>query len=588
MKDEQAAKEIVDVAIIGAGAAGAYAAYRLTCPEAEQSPVLRKLRAERGGGRLDIRLFEAGSRVGGRLFSHRFDGLPHYPAELGGQGFSRLHANVYGLCKTQLKEELSARPCQSYNGGFKLQYARRRRFPYEKYAKDLPLPEENGIPYFLTPHEARKSPDALLWAVIERVLGKSLTAQIHAIRAELSARSPPAPEAGTAGLEQWVSERAEAIFPKIQSLALAMREATYHPEGAQAVALWERGYWNVLSEQFSNEAYKLCTDSNFTYSDFRNGNCYNGILSYLGVLFTYDLPGLSFWDLQEGNQRLPEVLIEKFKAAGGSVQQGRRLFSIERESSNGEPVFALSMGLADAMPEERLLARYVILALPQHALKKFDSSTFLYRDRQFREDIESVFAVPATKLALVFDSPWWKKALLQAGNPGQEEDVSGYSTTDLPLRACYYIGAEEDGKALVTLLSDDYVRQFWAGYAPPGADGLVQGLEELRDMVRSARRMLEEMHDCSVPEPVDIVFQDWGAARFGGGWHSWRSRVRSWEVSPRIRQPVADANVFICGEAFSTQQGWIEGAINTAEMVLEEHFGMPRPTWVPPVYDFGP
>jgi hypothetical protein len=32
----------------------------------------------------------------------------------------------------------------------------------------------------------------------------------------------------------------------------------------------------------------------------------------------------------------------------------------------------------------------------------------------------------------------------------------------------------------------------------------------------------------------------------------------------------------------------VEGAINTAERVLENHFGMKRPSWIGPDYSFGP
>ena len=56
----------------------------------------------------------------------------------------------------------------------------------------------------------------------------------------------------------------------------------------------------------------------------------------------------------------------------------------------------------------------------------------------------------------------------------------------------------------------------------------------------------------------------------------------------RLRQPVPGANVHLCGEAYSASQGWVEGAINTAERVLDTQFGMKRPSWVSPSYSFGP
>lgn len=46
-----------------------------------------------------------------------------------------------------------------------------------------------------------------------------------------------------------------------------------------------------------------------------------------------------------------------------------------------------------------------------------------------------------------------------------------------------------------------------------------------------------------------------------------------------MRRPVADCDLFICGEAYSCAQGWTEGALESAEAMLEEHFGLDRPGW---------
>ena len=55
--------------------------------------------------------------------------------------------------------------------------------------------------------------------------------------------------------------------------------------------------------------------------------------------------------------------------------------------------------------------------------------------------------------------------------------------------------------------------------------------------------------------------------------------------SSRPRNP--DERVFICGEAYSINQGWVEGALQTAELMLEEHFGLKRPSWLPSDYSLG-
>ncbi|MCW2936225.1 MAG: dependent oxidoreductase family protein, partial [Actinomycetia bacterium] len=78
--------DVIDVAVIGAGVSGAYAAWRLLGPEARHSRTLEELRRRRGGP-LVVGLFEGSERVGGRLLSVTPPGMPHLHAELGGMRY---------------------------------------------------------------------------------------------------------------------------------------------------------------------------------------------------------------------------------------------------------------------------------------------------------------------------------------------------------------------------------------------------------------------------------------------------------------------------------------------------------------------
>ena len=55
-------------------------------------------------------------------------------------------------------------------------------------------------------------------------------------------------------------------------------------------------------------------------------------------------------------------------------------------------------------------------------------------------------------------------------------------------------------------------------------------------------------------------------------WNSWNIGVKSWEREKESQQPVQGINVFICGEAYSREQGWVEGSLDTADQVLTEYF----------------
>lgn len=72
---------------------------------------------------------------------------------------------------------------------------------------------------------------------------------------------------------------------------------------------------------------------------------------------------------------------------------------------------------------------------------------------------------------------------------------------------------------------------------------------------------------------VTYGIRDWGREPFGAACHAWKARRNSWEVIDRLSAfPLGNASgggtVHICGEAYSDYQGFIEGALRSAEKAL--------------------
>jgi hypothetical protein len=181
----------------------------------------------------------------------------------------------------------------------------------------------------------------------------------------------------------------------------------------------------------------------------------------------------------------------------------------------------------------------------------------------------------------------------------------------LPIRQVYYFGTERDhpganpknySSLLMASYNDIGTVPFWKGTEndvafegydteftkgepppmPVGHAPVTKGMVEL------AQNQLREMHgQISVPSPYTAIFHDWTDDPYGGGWHEWKAGVLYKDVMPGIRRPLGDQEVYICGEAYSNFQGWVEGALQTAEKLLEDHFGLKRPSWLPADYDLG-
>ena len=92
-----------------------------------------------------------------------------------------------------------------------------------------------------------------------------------------------------------------------------------------------------------------------------------------------------------------------------------------------------------------------------------------------------------------------------------------------------------------------------------------------RFQTRSARKIVEELKGTI----EDFGIHDWGKEPYHGAGHVWRPNAKSWEVLARLRafslinDQEKHKNIHICGEAYSDHQGFIEGALRSAQGVLD-------------------
>lgn len=530
-----------DVAIVGGGVSGAYCAWRLQRTPTEQlGPNLAPLAKQRPDQRLRVGLFESSNRIGGRLFSVSLPGVA-LPVELGGARFLKSHKRVVKLVKHfgLDEEELP----MSDGDGKNLFYLR----GYHSTGSDWNRPGFDP-PYRLESGERTRSPLQLLIEVALR----------HQHR-----------------LQQ-------------------------HPKDYRNI-----GFWNLLLDELSDQAYQLIRDVGGYESIVSNWNAAEAIPFVLAD-FASDA---KYYRLQKGYEELPRVLSEDFKAAGGKILKSHRLHRLDCNESSDTIRLIFDKGQSSSnLFGRRILgkevvyeAQHVIMALPQKAIEMLHPDSFIFDSSTFESDIKAVLAQPALRLYAAYRHPWWQTA---------RQITAGRSVTDLPLRQCYYWHtADRAERNLNSVLMSSYCDgtsvKFWAGLArdsnqyqpplhaqPPGfaiptGDDLNNSLAP-EAMVQEMQRQLRELHgvaDLPVPDPLTdpfiapyvAVFRDWTQDPFGGGWHFWKIGFDSKQVMRRMQRPLPEASLYICGEAWSTQQGWVEGALETADIVLEEQLHL-QPT----------
>jgi monoamine oxidase len=280
---------------------------------------------------------------------------------------------------------------------------------------------------------------------------------------------------------------------------------------------------------------------------------------------------------KQGFQQVPLSLARLFRQAGGDIRLNTPISGFDME--NGRFQLRFKNHVVDAGA--------VILAMPRRALDLLSPASPPLHGIQ--ELIASVTPRPLFKLFTTYSDPWWLASGVKKGR----------TVTDLPVRQTYYWPTNQGdpalaGPAMLMASYDDGQNiGFWDGLRPRRRQAWQEGLEVAKpehpfkqasrpgsknpwfkyqandEMVAEVNRQLGLIHALSyTPNVRNAAFRDWGDDPFGGGWNSWNIGVRSPDVKQKIIQPVGKMPLYICGEAYSDAQGWVEGALQTADMML--------------------
>lgn len=516
---------MMDYAVVGGGISGIYAAWRL----ASSFPA---------GGE-GVHVFEMSDRIGGRLETVRLAGMPHVPVELGDL---RILKTQDVVCKLIDRLALPTVDC-STDGRDDRAYFRGRHFEARDYA------DPSLVPYDLRDEEEGLSPSELIAKAIESVVPGAGRLPPHALRA-------------------------------------ACEKAVLN-----GVPLRQLGFWQVLGSALSVEAYHLVMAGCGIEGMLANWNAAEAVCWFMADRST-DPSAASHLRLKDGCDALPLALWDRLVENGGRVHLRQELLAFRRRPDG---CYDLTFEDHKSGQRRELAARHLILAMPKRSLQRLAERTLDQRGASpffempgVAELIGSVEGHALYRLALAYPEPWWHEA----------GSTSGDVLTDLPLRHVRYSGAAgeplEGGASNRTSLvtasyADNAAAGFWNGIRASGPcfagapnpfaashralhaqDHAVSAL-----MVEEATRQLATLHGRDdLPRAHDAAFRDWGDDPYGGGWHSWAVGVNGAEVARRMVRPVPGENVFVCGEAYSTRQGWVEGALQTAETMLVEHLGL--------------
>jgi enamine deaminase RidA (YjgF/YER057c/UK114 family) len=677
-----------DVAIVGGGIAGLYAAYRLqeAWNSGDGCAALKKDLPEDHDGNLKVVILEQNPYgIGGRI---RSVDLPfpggNVVAELGAMRFTTRQRLV-----RRLLDELRVRTVPFEGNGFSNHYyLRGKHFD----AADIEANDESRFPYHVEDREKGKSPSALMLHVLDCMLR------------DLSLDDAATPES-------------LLVLEKLRNKE--SRESLKHHEWAEIqkhgllmghVRLDSIGMLNLIHHYLSPEAAHFVEDGFGYESVIGNWNLSDAIpwfIADFGPGQVYEAIENSFSEVVDRIKKriAPDdpISSEKSGVFSCKIVWNARVTHLH-EGESGE--LGLKIETTELEYRHRvqvpstILARTVILALPKKPLEDLliewlqsagndDSES----DNQFewKKQLANVRPHRLVKIVQAYRTAWWRTSKTPKG-AGQR------TFTDLPLRQVYYLDREwleqrgrikydadlaepkhtisnsakgshgstvaEQGsdtrrteiEGIVVAYLDGHHAAFWrfitavqrihdlkrrdlhkirdrevarvkaisrsrerelekresfgrriwawaeSGEGDPKrwralyerpleAWSLRQRAEHLYFQryglyARASAKMthlLEYLHagakdargeSVAIPIPVAGAYTFWDNFADSpipeAGWHTWEPGVDSANAMETMVQPFGSGKrVFVCGEAYSSEQGWVEGALKSVELVMD-------------------
>lgn len=569
----------IEVAIIGAGTSGLYTAYRLVTD--------KKYTAN------EVQIFDMNNKLGGRLESVVMPGM-NFWGELGGMRYLTSQEIVTTLIEGYpsnkndpskrtpvLKDIMTPISFDMGKPEELLMYIRKERFKQDAWTVAQKENKKLVTRYYLNDDDFGFSSDQLFNKIIYDVLmADPWVAQKY--------HKKIIKEDGVYDYSfRLTSQDWDDIKPK---LVYNFPNSPYDQRKVN-----DLGFWNLIKDQVSQEGYEFLANAGGYYSNTINWNSAEAFPYMVGDFSATT----EYKTIEEGYDSIAYAVANSYMENDGAcIWSENKLLTFTKEHSlKNTHTYELTFLNLKTNTEWRVYANTLVLAMPRKSLELLDQNNFFFRNKNsdLNSNIRSVIMEPAFKILMGFQYPWWKDAGIN----------SGHSITDLPMRQCYYFGTdpENNNSMLLGSYGDMDTQTFWKALTDDqllfkvraAKSASLQELHQLDDvqatqlMVDELMNQLRELHgpEVTIPDPYVTYFKDWTDDPFGAGYHAWKAGFSVEKVMPYMRKPIDDEKIHIIGEAYSDQQGWVEGAFCEAEKMLREHFGLNCPNWLSPDYYLG-
>lgn len=338
-----------------------------------------------------------------------------------------------------------------------------------------------------------------------------------------------------------------------------------------------------------------------------------------------------FKTLKDGFSTLPNALVEKIGTE--RIFLNTQVAGIDELGKNGCVISYTRKDESGNITNGKIKAGKLILCIPRLPLEKlFTRSNALNRLEQSVAEnmwntLQSTSNQALLKINLYFEKAWWGTNMT-----GQAPVGYGPNFSDLPTGSVYPFYAideptiaaleyeklmQSEGKSIpeelrpklqqisdskynkpaaLTIYCDFMNINFWKALQSNGPDFSSPMQEKYNKqnpqsifpasqaVVDAAIGFFKQIFNTNyIPDPVLTSARIWQGTslfnvepseQFDYGVHQWGLHADDKKVIKYMTQPFDQIPMYTCGEAYSDYQGWVEGALRSANLVLERAYGM--------------
>ena len=185
---------------------------------------------------------------------------------------------------------------------------------------------------------------------------------------------------------------------------------------------------------------------------------------------------------------------------------------------------------------QRLICKHIVLALPKPALLKLQCP-MIHNIRQILRDSVSCKSLCRTYAIFDKEDVWF-------------QNLKAKVVTNNQLR--YIIPMDVERGLIMTSYTDNDYTQYWKT--------IQTNQNKLKSAVVS---LVKDTFDMDIARPIKVIVCHWEC-----GVAYWNKNVDSDFTSKLLCNP--SQNVYICGENYSLNQSWVEGALETCETAYKK------------------